>query len=1612
MTHPQIKRDNVLDTLQNMFSDEVRIIVVEGQEGFGKSTVLKQLHERHPAHSVAIFVSAASRYSYDPQLLLEEYCQQLARLLPSHQHPDLSLPLKRRYQQLVNALSRRARLSGEEFYFVLDGLEEIPAQDRGTRDEVFQEVPFGAPGIRCVLSGEADDLPFSASARKVLKPFQLTTVTREEGEQYLAGLGLSPDDAKALSLNSKGVPGVLASIRRLLEQGHAAAPVLAELHQRVPNLFAMEWQCVGTSEERQLLLALLSRDNRPYSISSLATIVGASAASVIAALSPLSFLQITGDGHVHFVSDSMRRAAAQALPEYRQRVDDLILSFLQRDPDSQEALANLPTFFTSTDRLSELVAYLSPERLARLYQTTPSLSQLRQHTSDAAKAARKLERRGDVVRLTLQQATLTHIAESQVRASELRALAAMGDSDGALAIAERAVRPVERLRLLVAIARAQRELGQSIEPSLRERITAVYADVLPEDIPDDATALAADLLFVSPDLAIDYVSKSRASAGGDSALDWALASLAIRAQQEGAEDSSKRARDLRDRIQDPGAQQLSTRAMMLMGGLSAAEAIEEASRVERVADQVYVLRHWMLANAKRADASEVLAYALQLVLKTRSYIPTAQVYRELATCLPYIESAHTLHYWIETLDAQRPAIAQLGPYEELIRLELLIARSLWRFDRAAAAERYGAIYDSCRAIEDPASRAASTARLLTSLRRTDAERELDTELALHQLVEEELDAGINNLLALTADHFEAVRSILEALAPTCFDKAAEIASRLNMEWRRDRAYEIIADAASGATYSIVSLDQVVQAVERIVDGTLRDRARLVLVRNLIRRGRAEQVELVGVDQQVQKLSNHGSRARLGAELSAALHSRGLATAQGGLSNLILDAFAQVDADWEKLEVGYEIMGTIGPMDAELAASIADRINGLKSQLSLLDDETSTAAILGIQLAIRAYAGLVARDLSSPHDLQRLRSAIERVGSVFDQAVLWIDLAERLWCHGRDTECAGIVRDHVQPLLDASRHGDDALRRMLASAALPAVFVGMRGAVDSLLTQLDAVERDEALIRAAWFLMRRVPVTDPYDEAPHAGFDVTWARALEIVSLMEKMEDDSALYGLIEGIVDSMTSPRYGDAFKNSQREHMALTLSRIAEVKFPAPRFIKHDGYAIAAQASISRLRERKEAERMIAPLVERARAVPNFSDRAYVICIVAQAIRDSKKRGELIDEASELAANIPLLFERSERLQTLSRVVAAVDHSRSRSLLQRALQVTVGSSDNGIARRQRSIVEELYRRDPKTAPSVASIMSGESEKRRVEERESLLKLKEALTSRHPSDDTPRAKRVMDWSRVAWMALGELNAGRAQALPPERTLEPMQYASVMSVASGYPIFAWAIENSVKHRGTEARQFLVPLFEACLAGAELALHSASRPGAAPVPREVKAVPSLSTAANVLIKDGDRQLGLSYIRDWLSEVRPSRLWILDPYFTPASLEALLLVQEAAPDCEVFILTAKSVHRRVAAPYEDTYRSEWSRLSAQEPPAVTIVLAGTIPSERCPIHDRWWLTETVGLKLGTSMNGLGGRWSDIERIAATTTAERRATFGPLFAQSLRQFEGERVTFSSLTL
>jgi hypothetical protein len=100
------------------------------------------------------------------------------------------------------------------------------------------------------------------------------------------------------------------------------------------------------------------------------------------------------------------------------------------------------------------------------------------------------------------------------------------------------------------------------------------------------------------------------------------------------------------------------------------------------------------------------------------------------------------------------------------------------------------------------------------------------------------------------------------------------------------------------------------------------------------------------------------------------------------------------------------------------------------------------------------------------------------------------------------------------------------------------------------------------------------------------------------------------------------------------------------------------------------------------------------------------------------------------------------------------------------------------------------------------------------------------------------------------------------------------------------------------------------------------------------------------------------------------IADPYFSPADLRWLQVIRTAKPSCEITVLTGRHSQPTPASglDLEEVYVSAWRQMFDQSPPKAKIAIIGGDFSRQSPIHDRWLLTASAGLRFGTSLNSLG--------------------------------------------
>ena len=1612
---PEIIRDHLIRTLVTLLSGEIQIVVVEGEEGIGKSTILRHFKRHMEDRTCGIFLSTASRWAYDPQQIEHDLLSQMHWLLYQEEMPEAPSQMETDLRRHFNALRKRAARDGQPFYFILDGIEDIPSADEGSRRQILALFPFGMEGFRFLLSGNLLRLGLSASAMRTAKPFQLSPFSREESSTYLDDCGLSVPNLAEVYKITGGTPGHLASIRRLLASRSGSDALIENLPEQLPELFKLEWRAVQPSDNLQVIaLAIVAHETRTYSLEEIGSIMGISVADLEPRLLGLSFIELDSEQDVRFVSDAYRRFAASELAPYRSRVTELLIDFFLRNPESDTALINLPSYFTSADRLNELVQYLSPERFARLYQRAPTLKIVQQQADRGIAAARALNRTDDLVRFTLQRSALEEISESTVGLSEVKAIAAVGDYETALALAEAAPRIELRFRLLAAIARVRKDNGSPEDSDLRSRIRALFDQLEPGALGKQLEAAASDVFAIWPELAIELVSKS-AGVEGENAIDWAFASLAVQAHLDDVgTGASQHAQNIRERIQDPAAKRLSLHAMVSLSNMNSGGVLDEIKRVDSTGDKLYILRHWMLSNSRDPGAIDVLDAGLNIAMHATGYTANARVYRQLCYCLLHLKARHQSTYYLSLIDGQRNVLRELGPLSEFYRLQLLLARAEWNHDQIAASDRLISIYNDVTAVKDPVVRTSAMARLAATISRLRADQV--NGIDIREVVDQELQDGVALLLGQAAEHFEVCREIIQALAVARPTTALDLIGQMNTEWRRDLGYREFVESAFDGGPEDIPTREIQSALDQIVSPYVRNSALEAMFWN-IRVYEISDAHLPIFKPllfRIGAIDDPSLRGRVCSKLIKCLADNGIQAEEVRrmLITAMKSSWEECEGSARKLDLGYEIVSDLAACNLDLAHNYVSEVNALKTSLTLFDDETTSAAVFGVLLANRALSGLVKADMRSKDDVDRLLLVIEQCGSVREQATLLADLAVRCYLAEGEKLCQQIVQDRLVPLVFTVT-AQSATRAEILVDIAPALYVGASATSMSLLSELDDTRKNEAIRRTILVLLRRVAPTDPFATRAGRGFDIRYEEVNRILGLMRLLTTDSTLYAFVEALIDSVAS--YHANFNRAQRAEVVRQLELLITQQFPNPRFIRHFGYQLAARAQLNRIRVGNPTPYPPAALAQSAREIPNAADRAYVLAIIGSTISQQKERRTYLTEAKEIIDGIPMLTDRLGRYEVMCSLVAEIDSALCKEFLREALAQSLNGRGETIEEQRNSLLDAAYRLDPSFANSLVSVTDDDPAKKKIEQRLALHKLSDSLAPRQSDADLASGTTGQEFARAAWIRLGSLNASRVSAVSPERGLPTLQYAAPQPVSSAYPIFAWFIENAVRRRENprEIRQYVLPMFEACLRGAELAILTAPRVSYVRNPILSMDLANSDSGNTLVVDSGDRDLAIDALRQWLSEGPIDKLYITEPYFDPQSVELLSLVKDAADDCEVIVLCSRRESLKdVEGSAEEAYREAWYRIRQDEPPLTTVILGGTRSGGKFPIHDRWWLSTSGGVDLGTSYNGLGSRISKVRTLSATEVSDAFEHLRPYFQQSRLEFEGERMTYTSFML
>ncbi len=339
---PEIRREHLLDTIDKVFEGDTRLVVVEGAEGIGKTTLLAQFAKRHPENALSLFIKPCSRLAYSPEYLTVVLSEQLYWVLHKEILNEETVDQAFLRNQFP-ILQRRALRNREKYFFIVDGLADIPSEDDRLKDIVLKDLlPLGLPGFYFLLAGDLRDFSGKIHRSILSKSFPLSPFSFDDTEKYLLDLELDRPSLEETYKMCGGVPGHLAIVRRMIQSGTDLQNILDFVPDKLPDFLAIEWSKVNADEQQKKLLAVIAYAQKRYTVDELSRILGMSTTAIGSFLRSLGIVTIQSqDGEVCFISEAHRKYAANQLQELKEQASNLLISDLVGQKESDAAITGL-----------------------------------------------------------------------------------------------------------------------------------------------------------------------------------------------------------------------------------------------------------------------------------------------------------------------------------------------------------------------------------------------------------------------------------------------------------------------------------------------------------------------------------------------------------------------------------------------------------------------------------------------------------------------------------------------------------------------------------------------------------------------------------------------------------------------------------------------------------------------------------------------------------------------------------------------------------------------------------------------------------------------------------------------------------------------------------------------------------------------------------------------------------------------------------------------------------------------------------------------------------------------------------------------------------------------
>ena len=1628
---PLIRRPILVSAISQLFDSSFATVCVEGRPGYGKTTLLREFAEFSSDPCFSLFLREGSRHSYDPVLARADLTNQLHWHLDSKRLPDEHEPTDIEFHSLLRRCTRNLSRHNSTAYFIVDGLHNIPRDDSALLQAILSLLPFGTQPFRFIFSTDSSQDIFRYHRTIKVKPFVLMAFTSHETDEFLSDViplkSLRLDHHNALG----GVPSLLASTRRqILTSSNTSDSRSLSLPAEIDAFLDAEWNLLAPlSAIAQTAVSFLVAYGRPMSTAQLSLYTNYKAEELETALSNLSFLSLSSHhGGWEFASEPFRQFVGKKLKGAIKEATEQIATRLLQYPDSDESLDLLPQYLQRIGDANKILEWFDEYRVAKVLLGSRSPAWTEPILRNAISLSHDSGNDRALTTYSILRSVIPQITNVTGIENEIRARCTLGDFDGALSIVHSAQLLTQRLRLLAVLVDAgSSEPGVQVQPlkdEIHDLVQQLDLDYVQED---EAIDIAIDLYPVNQELALRVLKGAIKDEDGKGSLDVAIARITFAALRSHL--LSEKMLDLDNTGPKPSNVSVDERIQWFfyttqrtLRAKTALEVLNLTEEIDRVSERLFIMRKWIDQHRTRSDVLVLVERAINDAISTPDFAPTATFYREVLSPLPYAPACATRSRIIAIVEAQRPIIKAKGPTIDDIRVQLTLASCECQHDEwDRAAGRLEELYlVSIDPIQDLETLTACLGWCIAFLVKHDSDKMLDMHTEFRALVEREFNKAISEIFQNCADQYKIIEKTIEPLSQFLPRRALEICSRLNTESRRTDAILEVISVHCDNRDETVEFDVLFQALASLPIGPELDDALTRVGGAIVNDIESER----GHTTQTQKWLSAMGRCTSAEDRCAglALVSDALAKVEGdesfrnGVSEELRVAFDSIKNPRSRYSVGCKLIFLLHKSCPVLANEIFVSFSE-NGRVSRLAENVEQGGYFVVDLLAKASCALAKANLLVNGDVQRICTTVSAIPDILLRVRLFARLAFSFWREGENAHFVTIVNSQIWPELADLENGDKELLYSAWAAAYGVAWLENRDRARAAIEQYPRRAKHPCVRNLCFSLLYKLPIGEPFDgRGRPTPASLSFGDIQNLLILCQELDEDHAVFWVLEGIADMLCDRSLPAQLTRDQKAEISRLMGDVALESVPSLDGVQHLGWQIICRAQALRvLRSRKEQWHN---LISEAEKIDNSADKVFVLTFLAAYLPNNMReiRESLFAAAEVNTEALKSLEDRYNRFETLAMKSMDFDRQVATRAMEMAFRTVTVVDDSRSVSKERRLVDLAYSVDPELPMRMALLYDDDParEEYRVRAQEQIdrQELKRALGDVRKDIEWRERQNDRNLAVAAWQSLAGLNAGRTIAVDMNRVREMLVCASNYPLETSYPMYSWVLSNVMeKYADTaQATQYIRELFEGLVRGSKFFFLVAGADSDLDVNPEWHQRDDEDV--HVVIKPGERPKALEFLRRWIEDNTQEFVTIVDLYFCPDDLWVVRLVMECNPRVDIRIVCGHKLSETSSLDIAGSYRAGWRKLCDQDPPHTEILSVSLVDSGKCPIHDRWILSKAAGARVGTSLNSIGNKLSEISAMDSNELERVQGNVDGYLARRIREEGGERVAYELFEL